>query len=104
MKGSSSHPASDLDLRSLIKAFPFSNSQSSAYTNQQLGTMFANHLATIAPHAAVMVSPSHYNTKPRSSSIARASTSTNTTKHRAKSEDTTKKDGAEVRIPPRQSV
>ncbi|KAE9024395.1 hypothetical protein PR003_g12003 [Phytophthora rubi] len=67
--------------------------------------MFANHLATIAPHAAVMVSPSHHNTKPRSSSTARASTSTNTTKHRAKSEDTsTKKDGAEVRIPPRQSV
>ncbi|EGZ08671.1 hypothetical protein PHYSODRAFT_288586 [Phytophthora sojae] len=64
--------------------------------------MFANHLTTIAPHAAVMVSPSHRSTKSRSSSTTRASAPQSTKKDRAKSEDTSAK--AEMRIPPRQSV
>jgi hypothetical protein len=66
-------------------------------------SMFANHLVTIAPHAAVSPTDrSSSSSKSRSSSTSRSSSK----KQRAKSEDTSsnsEKDTSDIRIAPRQS-
>ncbi|ETK81831.1 hypothetical protein L915_12689 [Phytophthora nicotianae] len=49
-------------------------------------SMFANHLVTIAPHAAVIVSPVDHSSQQRSSSTT-GNSSRHTKKQRAKSED-----------------
>ncbi|ETP39655.1 hypothetical protein F442_12884, partial [Phytophthora nicotianae P10297] len=84
----------------LIFEFPRVLKQLLRLSPRKPSLMFANHLVTIAPHASVVISPSHRDTKTRSS----LTSFQDTKKRRGKSEDASnKKDKPEQRSPSQSS-